>query len=91
MDQGFGEVRGLAYSGVSVKGARSHASCLPSGLKAGAESLLVEGEGNVSVCVERLYSARRVWDSSLSSRRRLMKASVLPSGLNVSCEAEPRS
>ena len=45
MDHGFAEVRLAANSGAVTKGERSHASCLPSREKAGAESLSVEAAG----------------------------------------------
>ena len=43
MDQGLDEMRSAANSRVGVKGERSHAIWVPSGEKAGAESLPVEG------------------------------------------------
>ena len=90
MDHGFAEVRSGANSGAVVKGERSHASCLPSREKAGAESLPVEAAGKVSTCVRRSKSARKLC-SRWPVPRVLMKARRLPSGESVSEEARPRS
>src|SRR5215469_7073270 len=88
MDQGFAEVRLAANSGAVVNGERSHASCLPSREKAGAESFPVEAAGKVSVCWRRSKSAKKLcsrWPVPLV----LMKASKLPSGERVSEDARP--
>src|SRR6185437_9514150 len=90
MDHGFAELRLAANSGAVVKGERSHASCLPSREKAGAESLPVEADGKVSTCVRRSKSARKLC-SRWPVPRVLMKARRLPSGERVSDEARPWS
>src|ERR1700761_8286726 len=60
MDHGFAELRSGANSGAVVNGDRSHASCLPSREKAGAESLPVEAAGKERTRVRRSKSARKL-------------------------------